>query len=230
MRPVTDEHKSAVRAAWLANNKDRVRAAARAWYAANKEKRRASIASRRAANIENERAAARAYYAANSEKVKEAARKHQASHPEKHRAAVKRWRKANREKVRAAKRARYARDAAVRQSVKEGLRSYRRANPEQSRLAKQRRRARLSGSRSLGITAAQWRALLTEFRGTCAYCKTARATTIDHVVPISKGGRDEIDNVLPACGSCNSSKNNKDLAVWLRRKGFSAPDKCRVSC
>lgn len=56
------------------------------------------------------------------------------------------------------------------------------------------------------------------FGGCCAYCPAA-ATTWDHIVPVSAGGRTEPGNVVPACVSCNSSKRAEDLAQWLARTG-----------
>jgi hypothetical protein len=38
------------------------------------------------------------------------------------------------------------------------------------------------------------------------------------VLPISRGGRYTIDNVVPACASCNASKCNAEVTGWLRRK------------
>lgn len=38
---------------------------------------------------------------------------------------------------------------------------------------------------------------------------TVHATSIDHLVPRSHGGTDELDNLLPACGHCNRSKSNR---------------------
>jgi len=58
------------------------------------------------------------------------------------------------------------------------------------------------------------RELFDEYVGLCAYCQES-ATTLDHVVPISKGGAHSKANLVPACKSCNSSKHDKTLIVWL---------------
>ncbi len=62
--------------------------------------------------------------------------------------------------------------------------------------------------------------ILEEFGGKCAYCRIADATTWDHIVPISKGGRTTPGNVVPACTSCNSSKKAQDLWKWMEKRGF----------
>lgn len=61
----------------------------------------------------------------------------------------------------------------------------------------------------------QWQELLNRFEGICAYCESEKATTKDHVVPLSRGGSDEIDNILPACRSCNCRKHTRSLEEWL---------------
>jgi hypothetical protein len=40
----------------------------------------------------------------------------------------------------------------------------------------------------------------------------------DCVLAISRGGRYTLDNIVPACGSCNASKCNDEVTGWLRRK------------
>ena len=40
----------------------------------------------------------------------------------------------------------------------------------------------------------------------------------DCVLPLSRGGRYTLDNIAPACGSCNASKCNDEVTGWLRRK------------
>jgi len=42
----------------------------------------------------------------------------------------------------------------------------------------------------------------------CYYCGQ-EATTIDHIIPISKGGISSEDNCVPACHRCNSGKRDR---------------------
>lgn len=68
------------------------------------------------------------------------------------------------------------------------------------------------------LTPDQWEALV-EAWGGCAYCGTADgALQRDCVLPISRGGRYTLDNVVPACRSCNTSKCNDEVTGWMRRK------------
>ena len=44
----------------------------------------------------------------------------------------------------------------------------------------------------------------------CQYCGGShREMTLDHVIPVSRGGRDDWDNVVVACGQCNRAKGNR---------------------
>ncbi len=56
--------------------------------------------------------------------------------------------------------------------------------------------------------------------GRCVYCGAA-ATSLDHVVPKSRGGTHTWDNVVSACGRCNHVKADRavaDMGWRLRRK------------
>ena len=44
-----------------------------------------------------------------------------------------------------------------------------------------------------------------QFEGIC----TERLTSADHIVPISRGGGDDIDNLQPTCSPCNTAKGNQ---------------------
>ena len=64
----------------------------------------------------------------------------------------------------------------------------------------------------------QWAALKGSWGG-CAYCgESTSPMQRDCVLPLSHGGRYTLENVVPACGSCNSSKCNDEVTGWLRRK------------
>ena len=68
------------------------------------------------------------------------------------------------------------------------------------------------------LSADQWAALLSAWGG-CAYCGTSTPSLQrDCVQPVSRGGRYTLANVVPACGSCNSSKCNDEVTGWMRRK------------
>lgn len=73
------------------------------------------------------------------------------------------------------------------------------------------------------LTDAQW-AALKEAWGACAYCSTDDSRLQkDCMLPISRGGRYTLANVVPACRSCNASKCNSELTVWMRRKNLNEP-------
>jgi 5-methylcytosine-specific restriction endonuclease McrA len=68
------------------------------------------------------------------------------------------------------------------------------------------------------LTPQQWVALQDAWGG-CAYCgATGTPLQRDCVLPISRGGRYTLDNIAPACRSCNASKCNDEVTGWLRRK------------
>lgn len=87
------------------------------------------------------------------------------------------------------------------------------------------RRARAARRRSTrmrladnDLSAEQWTALRQAWGG-CAYCgATGVDLQKDCVLPLSRGGRYTLANVVPACRSCNASKCNDEVTGWLRRK------------
>lgn len=49
----------------------------------------------------------------------------------------------------------------------------------------------------------------------CVACDSDQSVSIDHVIPIARGGRHSIGNLQPLCASCNSSKGIKLMTEWL---------------
>lgn len=58
------------------------------------------------------------------------------------------------------------------------------------------------------------------FGGFCAYCRSQRATTLDHLKPRCKGGDSLRSNLLPACLECNHSKGSQDWLNWYSNQKF----------
>jgi hypothetical protein len=51
---------------------------------------------------------------------------------------------------------------------------------------------------------------------TCSYCgRRGGRLTLDHVVPVSRGGTSELRNLVTACVSCNSAKGTRTPQEWL---------------
>ncbi|WP_299445504.1 HNH endonuclease [uncultured Phycicoccus sp.] len=83
--------------------------------------------------------------------------------------------------------------------------------------AARRRKRRLAGAVQ-DLTAPQWAAVVDAW-GRCAYCGADDGPyQRDCVLPVSRGGRYTLANVVPACRSCNASKCNAEVTGWMRRK------------
>ncbi len=81
-----------------------------------------------------------------------------------------------------------------------------------------KRRKNRMAKREHDLTDDQWAALLAHWGG-CAYCENDEGPfQKDTVLAISRGGRYTLDNVVPACRSCNASKCNDEVTGWMRRK------------
>jgi 5-methylcytosine-specific restriction endonuclease McrA len=59
------------------------------------------------------------------------------------------------------------------------------------------------------VTAEDWLEIVAAHKNRCHYCRKRKILTIDHVIPLSKGGKHVKENLVPACRGCNSAKNNK---------------------
>ncbi len=51
----------------------------------------------------------------------------------------------------------------------------------------------------------------------CTYCGLEKPLTVDHMIPLSKGGSNSIDNITPACLTCNCSKGDKTYDEYIDR-------------
>ena len=82
----------------------------------------------------------------------------------------------------------------------------------------QRRRAKIKGAEG-SISEVEWFDIKRQHDFRCAYCGKRKKLTMDHVVPLARGGRHDKTNIVPACVNCNSQKHTADWSERLRRAG-----------
>lgn len=91
-------------------------------------------------------------------------------------------------------------------------------NPEKRKEYARKRRISKRGSRSFKVLPKELRRLKSQ---PCFYCGSKENITVDHVIPLSRGGYDSIGNILPACISCNSQKNARFIMEYRLGKPVS---------
>jgi 5-methylcytosine-specific restriction endonuclease McrA len=103
---------------------------------------------------------------------------------------VKAWAKANPERVKALQR------------------EWVKRNPDYTRAQNSRRRTRITKAGGK-FTAKEFKELCKKHNNKCLRCKKCNKLTADHVVPVSKGGSSNIENIQPLCMPCNTKKGTK---------------------
>ena len=98
---------------------------------------------------------------------------------------------------------------------------WQRDNPEKSR-ANVRNRNALRKSAHGKHTAAEVLAMLEKQKWKCVGCGASIKTKrhIDHIIPLSRGGRNDISNLQGLCVRCNCSKSAKMPEDWARERGL----------
>jgi 5-methylcytosine-specific restriction endonuclease McrA len=134
------------------------------------------------------RAADAAYREANREALAARQRQWRADHPEAYTQIHSRWKARNKSAVNAATH-RYRNP-----SIDEGVHHW---------------------------TAAEWEALKAEFDHRCLMClcqEPGIKLTADHIVPVSRGGSNDIGNIQPLCKPCNSKKHRGIVDLRKRKE------------
>jgi len=90
-------------------------------------------------------------------------------------------------------------------------------NLEKCRMYVRNYRALKFQAKGNGLTINEWEEIKKNYSYLCAYCNQKKILETDHIVPLTKGGRHDVDNIAPACRSCNASKKDFSLLLFLRR-------------
>jgi 5-methylcytosine-specific restriction endonuclease McrA len=164
----------------------------------HKEKRRLYGIKWRNENRERIKFLSKKYRKEHPERVKECKNIWNRLHPEKARISAKKWQKANPQR---------------RKIISN---RYNQKHPEAGRRsAKKYRRIKFNAEGS--HTQGEWELLKKQYGYICPRCKRQEPfmgqyrlyLTEDHIIPISKGGTDNIENIQPLCHSCNAIKGNR---------------------
>ena len=98
---------------------------------------------------------------------------------------------------------------------------YRMENAEICRQSCRKRRC-LKKSTPVTLKIDQWDKIKNIFKHRCAYCGRILPLEQEHFIPLSNGGGYTYANIIPACKSCNASKNNRDFFEWYpKHKSYS---------
>lgn len=100
-------------------------------------------------------------------------------------------------------------------------REYSRTHPERNAQNFNNRRARKQQAGG-SFTSKEWLELCIRYQYTCLCCKRREpeiTLTVDHVIPLSKGGSNSLENIQPLCLECNLRKGTKtkDYRPWFNR-------------
>lgn len=133
------------------------------------------------------------YYYNNCEKEKERAKKWKMDNPEKEMLIKKRYYEKNYDRVRA-----YQKE-------------YKQNNLDKSRGYSHRYRA---NKKNNGVFLILEKEIINILSSPCFICGSKENIHIDHIIPISRGGRHSIGNLQPLCKKCNFSKGSKLFYEW----------------
>lgn len=137
----------------------------------------------------------RRFRASHPSRVRETNRRQYQTHKSERCEAHRQWRNANRDKVR------------------DSNRRSKKAHPEWGHVCDHNRRLRKQGAEG-HFTASDLTRQRESQKSRCYYCGAKVKLTIDHIIPLSRGGSNWPENIVLACGSCNSKKHSKLPHEW----------------
>lgn len=144
---------------------------------------------------------------ANRERTRENARAYRDANPERKKQMDKEWRESEQGKQK-------RKESRDKHSADNVARAYRWKDRRPDRYAehqwkgKRVRRARLAGADG-AFSKEEFDSLCASYDYICLCCRERKPLEADHVIPLSRGGSNTIDNIQPLCRSCNAHKHGK---------------------
>jgi 5-methylcytosine-specific restriction endonuclease McrA len=95
------------------------------------------------------------------------------------------------------------------------------SNPDAHRLRRLKRRA---AQQENGVFVVAPKEIQKILNSVCIFCGATDNITVEHLIPLSRGGRHSIGNLAPSCKSCNSAKGTRTVMEFrLNRKRVNSP-------
>jgi len=114
------------------------------------------------------------------------------------------------------KRKAYLNSEEGRKKSKEALRKYYSTAKGKANALRYNHKRRIVGANIVSnVTKDEWDSIKKKYRNRCVYCGEEKKLTIDHIIPVSKGGNHVKENIVPACISCNSRKGDRPVLLQL---------------
>jgi 5-methylcytosine-specific restriction endonuclease McrA len=216
-----DTHREEIliaRAAYRVAHREELRVDAAIRYAAHRDERLFYSRTYHAEHREEIRAKKAADYIEHREERIAAAADYRATHPEEIFASWTAYHAEHREERRV-----YSADyrAADPEHARAAAAKWSAENPLAIRAIANRRRARKRSAPGKPYTAAEFLVLCETASWQCSYCPAILdivTVQADHIIPLSRGGSNGIENIAVSCGPCNRSKHNIPLDIWLERR------------
>lgn len=146
----------------------------------------------------------RAFYLANKDSIGNRVKANYRLNPEAKKAYIKSWQSKNRKLVNSYKQTWL-------QDHPDYNAEWKAINRDKVRNNENRRRTRKKANGVFLVSAKEATKL---YSSPCFYCGATEKITLDHVIPISRGGTHSIGNLVPACLRCNTSKQAKTITEW----------------
>lgn len=124
------------------------------------------------------------------------------------RLACKKWSSNNKEYLREYHKKHYE---ANKEHKKKIVKKYRLENPERVKVARYNRLSRIIENGGV-VSEVEWKEIKNKYNNKCLCCGSNNIPLdMDHIVPLSLGGKNIKDNIQPLCRSCNARKNAKTI-------------------